>query len=294
MARIPLMIIPLNFCLKIKPLYGLGAILAKLSPSLERDLNQADMKVEVEGFMVAVLINALLFAVILGGLFIFLLFDQGRTVLEAIQTGLLIALGLFVLFGGVLLRYPKVNAGKKAEQIDRLLLFALKDIYLQVSSGVSLYIAFVTVANAGYGTVSKEFKKVVNDMNRGITMADALNKMAEKSKSDYLKRTLWQIINTLKAGASVKGALKTIIRELTSAQERKIKDYAKELNLWSLIYMLFAVAIPTIGATMLVILSGFAGFKITPVSFVSFIGITMFFQLALIGFIKTRRPVVQF
>jgi len=48
---------------------------------------------------------------------------------------------------------PKVQARKIAENIDRDLVFALKDMQLQISSGVPLYDAMRNVAQADYGRV---------------------------------------------------------------------------------------------------------------------------------------------
>tara|TARA_Y100000310_G_scaffold343799_1_gene453092 strand:- start:4018 stop:4275 length:258 start_codon:yes stop_codon:yes gene_type:complete len=84
-----------------------------------------------------------------------------------------------------------------------------------------------------------------------------------------------------------------LIDDLTLDQRNRIKKYAAELNLWSLLYLLFAVAVPTIGATMLVILSSFAGFGVTQGFFIIFISICFIIQLILIGFVKTRRPVAN-
>lgn len=70
------------------------------------------------------------------------------------------------------------------------------------------------------------------------------------------------MINSIKSGSNIKKTLKSITKELSSEQRTKIANYSRELNLWSLIYMLFAVAVPSIGSTMLVILSSFAGFGI--------------------------------
>jgi flagellar protein FlaJ len=200
---------------------------------------------------------------------------------------------LFLLFLIVLARYPRVLAGKKAEQLDKNLIFALKDLSLQVSSGVSLYNALVNVSNSGYGLVSREFGKAAKSVYAGVPMNTALENMAIESKSEYLRKTIWQLVNTLKAGASLKGALQSIIRDLTSDQRAKISSYAKELGLWSLVYMLFAVAIPTIGATMMIVLSSFAGIGITKGIFILFLAITLVVQYILIGLIRTRRPMVH-
>ena len=88
--------------------------------------------------------------------------------------------------------------------------------------------------------------------------------------------------------------LQAIISDLDTEQKSKIMSYSRELNLWSLVYMLFAVAIPTIGSTMLVILSTFAGFGISQQIFITFLVICFFIQFFLMNFVKVRRPIVQF
>ena len=58
-------------------------------------------------------------------------------------------------------------------------------------------------------------------------MNKALEKIALESKSEYLRKTVWQIVNSLRAGASLKGTLKEIINSLTLDQRIKINNYAK-------------------------------------------------------------------
>ena len=295
MPKVPFLYIPEKFCVKVfRPFIGIAKLFSAFVPGLKYDLEQMDSSLKAEEYTLLVLVHTFLYVVLFTGLLVFLLTTQEKAAPEIVQLGVLIFFSLFVLFFLVFIRYPKIIAGKKAEQIDKTLVFALKDIYLQVSSGVSLYQGLVHVSVADYGIVSKEFTIVVQDINRGLAMDVALERLAKRSKSEYLRRVLWQLVNTMKAGASLKGALTTIIEDLSRVQRTKIKDYAQELNLWSLLYMLFAVAIPTIGATMLVILSSFSGFKVTPITFSSFMGITLFVQLALIGFINSRRPIAQY
>ncbi len=290
------MIIPSNISSVIsRPLLGVSSKLAKLFPGLKYDLEQTDIKLNEKEFIAYSLANCLFYFLLFYALLFVLSFTiQGKTLENALLTSLIYSLIIFMLISVALIRYPKIIAGKKAEQIDRHLVFALKDLLLQISSGVSLYNAMINVSKAGYGQVSVEFDKVAKDINSGMAMDKALEKMAIASKSEFLRRTIWQLINTLKAGASLKGALRTLIDGLTIDQRSKIKDYARELNLWSLIYMLFAVAIPTIGATLMVILSSFAGFGISQGMFILFIVICFIIQYILVGFVKARRPVVNF
>ncbi len=295
MQKVPFLFLPEKKTVHLfRFLLGLSSFFSRFLPGLKYDLEEMDSSLKVEEYTLLVFLHTLLYSVLFTALFGSLLFSQQREMLVLVQYSALIFLVFFVLFLFVFFRYPHIIGGKKAEEVDKSLIFALKDISLQVSSGVSLYNAFVHVSQEEYGLVSKEFTLLVQDMHRGLPLEKALEQMSKRTRSEYLRRVVWQLINTIKAGASVRGALNTIIEDLSRVQKAKIKDYAQELNLWSLLYMMFAVAIPTLGATMLVILSGFAGFEITPVSFVSFLVITLFIQIVLIGFIKSRRPFVQF
>ena len=291
----PLMIIPLGLSRKItRPFRGIAYKIERFFSTISYDLEQTDIDFTSEEYIAISLLNAFFFFLIFFGLLFVLSFRvQAKPVNEALLSsfGYGILISFLMLFS--LLRYPKILAGKKAEQIDKHLVFALKDLLLQISSGVSLYNGLVNVSKTGYGIVSVEFEKVAKAVSTGTPIDHALEKMAFSNKSEFLKRTIWQLINTLRAGASLKGAMRTIINELTIDQRSKIRDYAHELNLWSLVYMLFAVAIPTIGATMMVILSSFAGAGISQPMFVAFIVMCFLVQVVLIGFVKTRRPVVN-
>lgn len=292
----PLMLLPLNIGKKLgRPFYSLGTIIAKKMPDMHDHLVAADLEMQDFEYIAISIINIIfIFLLFFSLLFVLNYNVQFKPLNEALQQSLLYGLGIGFLIAFALFRYPKILAGKKAEQIEKNLVYALKDLLLQISSDVSLYNGLVNVSKAGYGQVSTEIEKVAQEVNTGIPMSEALERMALRSESDYLKRTTWQLINTLKAGASLKNALRAITTDLTVEQRSKIRDYAHELNLWSLIYMLFAVAVPTIGAVMLVILSSFGGMGVSEGLFVAFVIVCFFIQFVLIGFIKARRPIVQF
>ncbi len=292
MQRIPLLVVPPHLASVLsRPLRGAGALLARLLPGLRYDLQESDLTVSAEEHAAIALLNSMVFFLLSGALFIVLGIVQGKQPAAALQ-GSWYALLIFFLVLAALLRYPRVLAGKKAELIDKHLIFALKDLLLQIGAGVTLYAALVNVANAGYGAASREFEKVARAVSTGTPIDKALERMALASTSEFLRRTTWQLIATLKAGASLQGALRSLIDDLTLDQRDRIQAYARELNLWSLLYLLFAVAVPTIGATLLVILSSFAGVGVTKGVFILFLALSFAVQLILIGFVKTRRPLV--
>jgi pilus assembly protein TadC len=290
MRRIPLMIIPVGFVEYLFGDYlGIGKFLSRLTPTLDVQLKEMGYRVDVEVYTLSSLINSIFLSFMVSLLFFGFMLTQ-LELASVFRYNLLVFFLFIFLFFVILMRYPKIEAGKKAENIDQILVYALRDVWLQVSSGVNLYNALLNISHSNYGVVSYEFDVTIKDVNRGLSMEKALEKMAQRNESEYLRRTLWQLINGLRTGSSVKNTLKIVITDLSRTQRRKIKDYAQELNLWTLLYMLFAVAIPSIGAALLVILSAFSGFQVTSVSFVSFLFLTVLVQFLLIGFIKSRRP----
>ncbi len=290
----PLMILPSGISRVLaKPFYGVGNKLVALVPGIEYDLRQSDLQMSGEEYISRSLVNALFMFFLFLGLLIFLYLMQQQALFQAIRKALPYSAMIFLLFCISLFRYPKVLAGKKAEQVDKNLIFALKDLHLQISSGVTLYNGLVNVSKAGYGQTSMEFSRVAKEVSVGLPIEKALEKMVVRSKSEFLRRTNWQLINTLRAGASLEAGLRILIEDLLVERRNKIRSYIAELNLWILIYMFFAVVIPTIGSTLMIVLSSFAGFAPTPGFFIFFIFGCLLVQIIIIGFVKSRRPVVN-
>ena len=289
--RIPLILISSRIAEKF---LGIGERLAKIFPNIGNELRKAGITSEDKEYLSVIFFNSAVYFLFFLGLFFILLYAvQHKSFSEAILKSLGFSFLIFFMLFAVLLRYPSILSGKKAEKIDKNLLFALKDMTLQISSGVSLYNSMVNISKAGYGEVSADFGKVGREISSGISVEKALQKLAIESSSEFMRRTIWQLINTIRVGASLKGTLKGLINELNIEQKDKIRSYSRELNMWVLAYMLFAVAVPTIGATVLVILSGFAGYTVTKETFIIFILVNFVIQYILIGFVKFRRPIVH-
>jgi flagellar protein FlaJ len=290
--KVPLMIVPSDISKKLAvKLRGIGSRLEKLFPGLEDDLRMTDLDSDSEEYMAMSFVNALFFAMLITGMILVIFLAKKRALDISLVASTAIGIGVFIAFIILYSKYPGILASKKADMIEKDLVFALKDLSLQITAGVSLYDSFMNISHSCYGDTSNEFKRVVQDINRGIPMPEAIELMALRTKSEYLKRTSWQIDNTLKSGSNIRKTLKRIIADLSAEQRNRIRNYARELNLWSLIYMLFAVAIPSIGSTMLVILSSFAGFGITKNMFIMFVVMCIIVQYVLIGFVKARRPI---
>ncbi|PIN84781.1 MAG: hypothetical protein COV47_05595 [Candidatus Diapherotrites archaeon CG11_big_fil_rev_8_21_14_0_20_37_9] len=271
----------------------IGERLSRVFYNLKYDLYKANVDTSAERYLTASFFSAAIYGILFFSFFYALFFMRdGEILADNSIIATLFGLIFFIVFFALHLVYPKIIAQKYSSGIDQSLLFALNSMLIQVSSGVSLFDAMSNVSKSNYGNVSGEFGKVVKDINSGESEARALEKLAVKTNSEYMKKIIWQLITALRSGASLKGSLETVVQLLNRLQLRAIKNYAAELNMWILLYLMLAAAIPTIGITFLVILSAMAGASVGPETIILFILFAGAMQVMLIGFVKTRVPKV--
>ncbi len=289
---------------------GVGNKIGYVFPGLEYDLRMIGSDIEEGEYIIISLLNAFVWALCLFILVFILMYARGsitskeiedafssfdglRTLLADMRWIILAGLAVFVVFASFFLYYPRVLARKIVEDVDRDLVYALKDLLLQISSGVPLFDAMVNISKSGYGTISKEFRRTVQDINAGEMQETALEKMALRTESEFLRRTIRQMLTAFRSGASLQAALKSVIRNLQQYQYSQVKSYTYELNLWVLLFIIISVAVPSLGITLLVILSTFGGISANEGVITGLIAFSFFCEVALIEFIKSRRPVTH-
>jgi flagellar protein FlaJ len=209
-------------------------------------------------------------------------------------------LGLSLLLGGVIgavmliyfIAYPKSIVGRRVKYLERNLLFALRSILIQIRSGVPLFNTIVSVSQGEYGPISEEFKMVVEKVNSGSDIVESLEELAVRNPSPYFRRSLWQIVNSMKSGSDVGENLSEVIKSLAKEQIVEIRRYKSILNPLAMMYMMIAVIMPSMGVTMLIILASFPGMeKIgSEQTFWILLAAIIFLQVIFIGIIKSKRP----
>lgn len=292
---IPLMLIPQRRSKFLtRKLRGFTKNLARFLPGLRLSLIEIDNDIEVDEYVALSLMSALVYGLLLFLLIFGLLFFLGEVANKAISLALMVGFVIFILFFLLFLLYPSILAGKKAEQIERDLIFALKDVLLKINSGATIYGALIDIARSEYGMVSTEVGNVVKRVDTGVPLEDALEGLALKTTSENFKNAIWQLVNTLRAGSDMEDALRELVRNMNIEQRAKIRNYAQELNVMVLIYMLFAVVIPTIAVTLLIIIGPFIPLGIgLDVFFYMMLFLSFVIQIVLIEFMKSRRPIVN-
>jgi flagellar protein FlaJ len=295
LKTLPTLLVPVKLVLPhIKRFRGLSQFLIKFNPQLDIQLKQAEIDIDVIDYLSLTIFTVIynffiFFGVVL--LLTFLIFKEISVIfiIASFLTALLMALGNVFL----ILSYPNLQALKKSRLLEKDLLFAMRDLYIKLKSGVTLYDGLVDISAGDYGEVSKEFGKAVREMSAGVEQIEALEKLAIGNPSIFFRRIIWQIANAMRSGADIADTINAIISNLSSEQRVKIKNFSSELNPLAMVYMMFTIIMPCMGITFIIILSSFSSFVITENIFYVILLFLSFMQIMFMNVIKSRRPMMS-
>ncbi|MCK4336224.1 MAG: type II secretion system F family protein [Candidatus Aenigmarchaeota archaeon] len=291
--KIPFLPLPYKMVRKITDYFlGLGENLTNMFPSLEYDLEQSGFEISPRRWMSIALFAFISYFILIFVILFMVTLAARIEIQRALSVSLLAGLGLGLGSFLFLSFYPKLSAQKRVNRIEKSLPFMLHHILIQVRSGVPLYDTLVSIAQSDYGLLSKEMRRVVNEINTGKSEAEALERITRETPSLFFRRVMWQMINALKSGADIGTTMKEIVENLAVEERVAIKKYGAQLNPLALMYMLFAIIFPTLGITFLLVLASFTGIAINlELVLFGIIGVLILFQFMFIGLIKSRRPV---
>lgn len=208
------------------------------------------------------------------------------------KIGLASVPAIFLMMLYTALYRPSIAAKRRARLVEQELPYALRHLLIEIKSGVPLYNAIVA-ASDGYGECSEEFKQIVMEINAGKAQIQAIEDSIFRNPSLAYRRGFWQLLNAMKTGTNIETSLDNTVQNMLKDQLLSIKKYGQELNPWTLMYMMFAVILPSLGITFLMILSTFTGTGISgAVLAVAAAGLAIF-QLFFMNVIKTKRPMVK-
>ncbi len=264
-----------------------------VSRGLRNQIKKSRLNIKAVNYINASIINSLLYTLLFSALFSLLFFSESgeiAAIIKGISMGILLGLLFFV----ILYFYPTLIAKKIGNSINSELLYILNDILVQVKAKVELYQAFINVVSSNPSSyASGELQKVIDDVESGTSMYDALKNLALQTNSSFMKRTAWQLMNSIKSGSDPVLVIESLINELENYYYALINTYIKELNVLTLIYLTIAIVAPTIGITVLIILSSFGGLSLNSENMSIIISGLLLVQPVVIGFIKSRRPFVK-
>jgi archaeal flagellar protein FlaJ len=200
---------------------------------------------------------------------------------------------LFIMMFLYFVKFPDVKILKIQREIDREIVYAGRFLIIELESGIPVYDAFKHVSE-NYPVIGKYFQNIVEDMDMGTTIDDALNRAVEITPSQNFRRMLWQVVNSMTTGADIATSLNAVMEQIVREQRIELNEYGRKLNPLAMFYMITAVILPSIGITMFVIFVSFLSIKLSLTSLLMiacFMGIVQFLFYTVV---KSSRPASQF
>ena len=258
-------------------------------PNLKAKLKKAGMGEEPEDFIKKTILTAFYMTT---GIIVFLFLILARyNVLKGILFILPPIMFVFIFF--YMLKLPDTIIGKKEKEISREIVFAGRYLIIELESGVPLYNAMVNISK-NYEIIGGYFKEIINKVDLGTSMEDTLNEAVELIPSDDFRRLLWQILNSLRTGSNIAQSLNGVLDQIVKEQTIEVGKYGKKLNPLAMFYMIIAVILPSLGVTMLIILSSFIEFELSLTLLMVIIFFLGFIQFMFLSIIKFSRPAIEF
>lgn len=199
---------------------------------------------------------------------------------------------LLVLLFGYSLLTLKAKIKKREREINKEVLFIGRHLLVKLYSGRPLLNALIETSTSR-GVASKYIAEIVDDIETGNTIEDALKNAMVYSPSEKLRKILFHINNALQLGIDVTKPLESVLEEITREEELEINKYGKKLNTLVIFYMLAAVIVPSLGMAMFIVISSFISFPISKTGLLAVVFFIVVLQFIFIALFKSIRPMVN-
>ncbi|MFH0870549.1 MAG: type II secretion system F family protein [archaeon] len=258
-------------------------VIAKQMPGLKLKLAQARINQEPEQYVQRTFQTALFISFSL--MIVTFMFIKQPFVLLFFPFLMLFSFFYFI-------RLADVKVEKMNRSIGQEIIFAGRFLIIELQSGVPIFNAFANVSR-NYEVVGPFFDEIVEKINLGTAMEDAINEAINTTPSPDLRKILWQILNSMKTGADVADSLNAVIDQIVRQQQIAVKEYGRKLNPMAMFYMMIAVIVPSLGTTMMIVLATFLGFNVSLPLLLILAGFVGFMQFMFFAVIKSQRPPME-
>ena len=257
-------------------------------PHLKKQIRIAHLKTTPYEFIYKNLKSSLAFSLALTILFFFVA-DKAGLPLILIPVAFIV---FFILVFNFAFLKIKSKIIQRQRKIDQEVLFVGQYLLIMLYSGKPLLNALIDTSKS-YGVASKYIKEIINDINTGSSLEDALENAMVYSPSEKFRKILFHVNNALKLGIDVTNPLRAVLEEIATEQNIEVKRYGKKLNTIVIFYMLVAIVAPSIGMTVFIVLSSFIELNINMIHFIIVIMFIAFMQVIFISVFKSIRPAVN-
>ncbi|MDE1865403.1 MAG: type II secretion system F family protein [Candidatus Micrarchaeota archaeon] len=267
---------------------GIGA----KHPDLEGGLRKEGIKESVYEFIKRMLILSVIFTIAIAGVTFVVLYKLLHN--NAVAGGLLavmVGLAVFMTVFRSFLNFPTAKGKSSSKKVERDILFAARDLIIALRSGMPLFNA-ITSVSSGYGEASKEFLKIVEKVQLGTPLEDAIDEIVSSTKSASFRKIMLQASVSIRVGADVTSALQSVIDQLQQERVIELRRYGQRLNAIAMFYMLFGIILPSMGIAVLTILTTFIPIFSVNATILEVVVVGLaFMQVVFLQMIRGSRPI---
>jgi len=263
-------------------------MIARGFPSLKVSLKRAHLKETPQEFVKKILLTSFYISLSLTILFFFIVDKQKISLLYLLAVFPLAYVVVFFF----MMKSPTVGARKRMRNINKEVLFAGRYLLVKLESGTPLFNTLID-ASKSYGVSAKYFKEIVDEINTGKPIEQALDEAREYNASDKFKLILSELVTSLNTGVDVSIPLRAVIDQITKEQLIEIKEYGKKLNAYIMLYMVLAIVVPSLGMTVFSIIAAFLSLELSMTFIIIAVMILSFVQFMFLSLFKSIRPMVN-
>ncbi len=266
--------------------------ITKRFPELSMTLRMANLAYTPEEFVKRTLQSSLTmsFGVIM---IIFMFLANSIDKLDLLKILLIAFPIVFFMLFSYFFQMPTVRINKLKRQIDKEIIFAGRFLIVELESGVPIYTAMRNMSR-NFKYVGAYFQEIIEKVSVGTTLEGAINEAVELVPSESLTKILWQISNSLSTGSDLVKPITNVVETLIREQQIKVSEYGRKLNPLAMFYMLIAVVVPSLGITLITIISIFVGIKLNLPMLLVVVGLLGFMQFMFVAIISSSRPAADF
>lgn len=272
------------------PLWKIAEKTAKKKKGLEYALREAGSKESPEEFVSKMLVYSILISLVVAAAIGILMYYFNEPTKFMVIMPLVMLFASYMVLSQRLVDMPFSKMKVEGKKIERDILYAARDLVISMRSGMPLFNA-MTAVSTGYGSASREFAKVVEFIQLGMPIEQAMEEVSQKSRSKTFQRIMLQASVSIRAGIDVTGALQEVVEEVTQERVIELRRYGQKLNAYAMFYMLFGVIFPSMGIAVATIMTTFINIFTVNVEILgmTIVGIT-FLQVIFLNLMRTSRP----
>jgi pilus assembly protein TadC len=212
-------------------------------------------KKEFEEYKKRSLINSLIFS------FFILLFSWLFTKNIILSFGIM--LFCFATIFLLAINIPIIKHKKYTKKVEVDLSFFLTNLITELKIGKDL-VSAIKKCSAEKNRAAKEYSIVINFIENGLSLKEALIEMNKKFNSLNIKRTNSNLYNIYQHGNDVHG-LKKFADELLLRQRIESKEFGGKLVVYALVFIAISAIVPAMFASFILIGSYFMQIKFTAI-----------------------------